>query len=272
MRDADFPIFHVFYKAACVFGLLVCCHMPIALAQTSPSAAQENIQIIVATDSITIGTDFTGADLYIAGMVENAAPLVYRQNRYNVVVTLEGVARLMIMREKKRRLGLWVNADSAIFYNVPLYYALASTRELRDISTAQTFRDLGLGLANLPIRSDSEEEEKRQRFRAQLMRIKQGQNLYRENPGEVVFGQTSLFRARFRLPANSPAGNYKINAYLFRDGHYLSHATTQIDIAKAQLTYSIFYAAHHYSILYGFGAVGMAIIVGFIGRLVFRRD
>jgi len=233
---------------------------------------QENIQIIVATDSITIGTDFTGADLYIAGMVENADPLIYRQNRYNVIVTLEGAPRPMIMREKKRRLGLWVNADSTIFYNVPLYYALASTRELRDISTVQTLHDLGLGLAHLPMRSDSEGEEKHQHFRAELMRIKQAQNLYRENPGEVVFGQTSLFRARFRLPANLPAGNYKINAHLFRDGNYLSHATTQIDIAKAQLTYSIFYAAHNYSILYGFCAVGMAILVGFVGRLVFRRD
>jgi len=272
VRGADFPIFHVFHKVACVCGLLVCCYVSGALAQNVSPAAQENIQIIVATDSITIGTDFTGADLYIAGMVENADPLVYRQNRYNVVVTLEGAARLMIMREKKRRLGLWVNADSTIFYNVPLYYALASTGELRDITTAQGFHDLGLGIADLPLRSDEPDAQKITTFREELVRLKRAQNLYSENIGAVTFTQTSLFRARFQLPTNLPVGRYQVNAYLFRDGAYRSHASEQLDIRKAQLTDSIFYAAHQYSLWYGIAAVLIAIITGLTGRFILRRD
>jgi len=248
-----------------VFGLPV-------QSQNGDFLGNEKVQIIVTTDQIVIGTDFTGTDLYIAGVVENADPLVYRQNRYNVIVSLEGPTRAMIMREKKRRLGVWVNTESLTFYEVPLYYALASTGELRDITTTQGFHDLGLGIAELPLRSDEPDSQKMANFRAELIRLKRAQNLYSEKIGAVTFTQTSLFRARFQLPTNLPVGRYQVNAYLFRDGVYRSHASEKLDIKKAQLTDSIFYAAHQYSLWYGIAAVLIAIFTGLAGRFILRRD
>jgi len=249
------------------------------LLRAFPGATQEanfpgneTVQIIVTTDQIIIGTDFTGTDLFIAGVIENVDPLVYRQNRYNIIVTLEGPKRTVIMREKKRRLGVWVNTEALTFYDVPLYYALASTGELRDITTAQGFRDLSLGITELPLRSDEIDTQKLENFRQELIRIKRLQNLYVENIGGVTFTQTSLFRARFQLPTNLPVGRYQINAYLFRDGIYRSHRAEQLDIRKAQLTDSIFYAAHNYSLWYGIAAVLIAIITGLTGRFILRRD
>jgi len=271
-RSRWFILLHIFLKANVVFGGLIFFVPHVAKAQDEVAVAQEAIEIIVATDSITIGTDFAGADLYIAGVVENADPLNFRQGGYHVIVTLEGDRRKMVMREKKRRLGVWINADAATFYNVPLYYALVSTGELHDISAPELLRDLGIGLNNMPLHSDSKQSSREEHFRGELIRIKTAQNLYRENIGAITFGRASLFRAHFQLPANLPAGNYRINAYLFKEGAYLNHASTQIDITRAQLTYSIFYAAHSYRVLYGLAAVVMAILVGFVGRLVFRRD
>jgi len=84
--------------------------------------------------------------------------------------------------------------------------------------------------------------------------------------------RSSLFRARFQLPTNLPVGRYQINAYLFRDGLYRSHQAEQLEIRKAQLTDSIFYAAHQYSFWYGIAAVLIAMVTGLTGRFVFRRD
>jgi len=243
-----------------------------SFSQELPVSNNEAVQIIVTTDQIVIGPDFTGTDLYIAGVVENADPFVYRQNRYNVIVTLEGPSRAVVMREKKRRLGVWVNADALIFEDVPLYYALASTGELRDITSSQGFRDLGLGIGELAFRTDEPDAEKTAAFRQQLIRIKRGQNLYSEHIGAVTFTQTALFRARFQLPTNLPVGRYQIHAYLFRDGLYRNHQAENLEIRKAQLTDSIFYAAHNYSLWYGLGAVLMAIVTGLTGRFLFRRD
>jgi len=243
-----------------------------ASGQEQEGDNNETVQIIVTTDQIVISTDFTGTDLYVAGVVENADPLLYRQNRYNVIVTLEGPTRTVVMREKKRRLGVWVNTDALTFYDVPLYYALASTGELRDITSSQGFRDLGLGIAELPWRSDETDGDKVAAFRRELIRIKRGQNLYSDHIGAVTFTQTSLFRARFQLPTNLPVGRYQINAYLFRDGLYRSHASEQLEIRKAQLTDSIFHAAHQYSLWYGIGAVLIAVATGLTGRFLLRRD
>jgi len=267
MKTVCLPLFSYLSSMFLVLGLA----LP-GLSQEADRLGNETIQIIVTTDQIVIGTDFTGTDLYIAGVVENADPLVYRQNRYNVIVTLEGPTRATVMREKKRRLGVWVNADALTFYDVPLYYALASTGELRDITTAQGFHDLGLGIADLPLRSDEVDAQKLATFRQELIRIKRAQNLYVENIGAVTFTQTSLFRARFQLPTNLPVGRYQVNAYLFRDGSYRSHQAEQLDIKKAQLTDTIFYAAHQYSLWYGIAAVLIAIITGLVGRFILRRD
>jgi len=243
-----------------------------AFTQEQESMGNETVQIIVTTDQIIIGTDFTGTDLYVAGVVENADPLVYRQNRYNVIVTLEGPLRTTVMREKKRRLGVWVNADALTFNDVPLYYALASTGELRDITTAQGFHELGLGLSDIPFRSDETDPQRLATFRQELIRIRRAQNLYSENIGGVTFTQTSLFRAHFQLPTNLPVGRSQINAYLFRDGIHRSHKAEPLEIRKAQLTDSIFYAAHQYGLWYGIGAVLLAIATGLTGRFILRRD
>jgi len=242
------------------------------MAQEANNPGNEAVQIIVTIDQIVIGTDFTGTDLYVAGVIENADPFVYRQNRYNVIVTIEGPSRAMVMREKKRRLGVWVNSEALTFHDVPLYYALASTSELRDITSAQGFRDLGLGITELPLRTEESDEDKVATFRQELIRIKRAQNLYSEHIGAVTFTQTSLFRARFPLPTNLPVGRYQINAYLFRDGLYRSHQAEQLEIRKAQLTDFIFYAAHQHGLWYGIGAVLIAMMTGLTGRFVFRRD
>lgn len=67
-----------------------------------------------------------------------------------------------------------------------------------------------------------------------------------------------------------PVGNYTVTAYLFREGAYIGEATTQLEISKKHLAYSIYRAAHRYSFWYGVAAVLIAIFVGFTGRLLLR--
>ncbi|WP_455479072.1 TIGR02186 family protein [Bartonella sp. B23] len=232
----------------------------------------ETIQIIVTTNTITVDAHFDGRDFYIAGVLENIDPLYSRQNRYDIVVSLEGQARPVVMREKKRNAGVWVNADSLIFKNVPLFYSMVTTREIEDIASVEDYKRLGLGLSYFLLQTDEQDQEKIQIFRDELIKLQKAKNLYNEEVGGVRFGSGTLFTAHFRLPANTPVGHYQARAYLFRDGQFIDSATTTLEIAKAHIAYTIFQAAHKHGFLYGIVAVITAISTGFLCRLIFRKD
>ncbi len=232
----------------------------------------ETIQIIVTTNTITVDAHFDGSDLYIAGVLENIEPLYSQQNRYDIIVSLEGQARPMVMREKKRNAGVWVNADSLIFKNVPLFYSMVTTREINDIAGVEDYKRLGIGLPYLLLQTDEQDQEKIQIFRDELIKLQKAKNLYHEEMGGVRFGSDTLFTAHFRLPANIPVGHYQAHAYLFRDGQFIDSATTTLEIVKAHIAYTIFHAAHRHSFLYGIIAVIVAISTGFLCRLIFRKD
>ncbi|WP_039759637.1 TIGR02186 family protein, partial [Bartonella queenslandensis] len=140
----------------------------------------EAVQIIVTTNIITVDTNFAGRDLYIAGVLENIDPLYSRQNRYDVVVSLEGQNRTMVMREKKRNAGVWVNTDSLIFKNVPLFYSMVTTREIDDITSIEDYKRLGLGLVYLPLQTDEQDQKKIQIFHDELVKLQKAKSLYYE--------------------------------------------------------------------------------------------
>ncbi|WP_332065963.1 TIGR02186 family protein [Bartonella sp. CB189] len=242
------------------------------VGQAGASVDSETLQIIVTTSTITVDAHFDGRDLYIAGVLENTDPLYSQQKRYDVIVSLERKTQPVIMREKKRSAGVWVNADSLIFKNVPLFYSMVTTREIDDITSAENYRRLGLGLSNFLLQTDEQDQEKVQVFRDELIKLQKAKKLYSEEVGGVRFGSGSLFTAHFRLPANIPVGDYKVRAYLFRDGRFIDSVTTTLEIVKAHIAYSIFYGAHKYSLLYGIIAVLVAVSTGFLCRFIFRKD
>lgn len=234
--------------------------------------SHETIQVIVTTNIITVGANFSGRDLYIAGVLENMNPLFRQQNRYDVVVSLEGQTRPIIIREKKRNAGVWVNADSLTFQNAPLFYSMVTTRDIRDITSAEIYRRLGLGLSYFFLQTDELDQEKVQVFRDELIKLQKSKKLYSEEIGRVRFNSGSLFTAYFRLPANVPVGHYRVYAYLFRDGQFIDCTTTTLEIVKAHIAYTIFHGAHEHSVLYGIAAVFLAIITGILSRLIFRKS
>ncbi|MBB5073274.1 uncharacterized protein (TIGR02186 family) [Bartonella callosciuri] len=232
----------------------------------------ETIQIIVTTSTITVDAHFDGRDLYIAGVLENIDPLYSQQGRYDIIVSLEGESRPMVMREKKRSAGVWINADALIFKNVPLFYSMVTTREIDDITSVEDYKRLGLGLSYLLLQTDEQDQDKIQTFRDELIKLQKAKSLYNEEVGGVRFGSSTLFTAHFRLPANTPVGHYQARAYLFRDGQFIDSATKTLEIVKAHIAYTIFHAAHKRSLLYGIVAVIVAVSTGFLCRLMFRKD
>ncbi|MET2828755.1 TIGR02186 family protein [Mesorhizobium shangrilense] len=256
--------------AAAVFLSLV--------AVASPTSAQtpvaEGIQIGLSTDKVSITAGFSGADLTIFGSLENPDPLVARQGRYDVIVVLEGPPKPVVVRRKDRVLGVWVNLESETFENVPVSYSVATTRPLQDITEPNSYKQLSLGASNLYMQpaDPSNSPSTIQEFTAALRERKSATGLYSENVGGVQFLSQNLFRATVRLAPNVPVGTHKARAFLFKSGLFIKESSAQLEIRKSGFEQSIFRVAHDYSFLYGVFAVSLAMVTGWLGRLIFRRD
>jgi len=260
------------WKAFAAAALLALLAATPAAAQTPPPA--ESIQIGLSTDAISITAGFSGADLTIFGSLENPDPLISRQGRYDVIVVLEGPPRPVVVRRKDRVLGVWINLESETFENVPVSYSVATTRPLQDIAEPNKYKQLSLGAQNLYMKPAVETDSPVtiEEFTAALRERKTATGLYSENVGGVQFLSQSLFRATVRLAPNIPVGTHKARAFLFRSGMFVKENSAQLEIRKSGFEQSIFRAAHDYSFLYGVFAVSLAMITGWLGRIVFRKD
>lgn len=254
--------------AACLALLLA------ARVAGAQEAMRESIQIGLSTDRVSITSDFAGADLTIFGALDNMDPLTSRQGRYDVIVVLEGPARPVVVRRKDRILGMWINTKSETFLNVPISYSVSTTRPFQDMTDANNYRQLSLGASNIYM----EPENKRagpvtiQEFTDALRDRKQATGLYNERIGGVQFLSQNLFRATVELAPNVPVGTHKARAFLFRNGIFIQETSAQLAILKAGFEQSIFLASRDYGFLYGVFAIALAMLTGWLGRLIFRKD
>lgn len=245
-----------------------------AHAQQPAEGNPETIQIGLSTDHVEITADFSGADLTIFGAMENADPLINRQGRYDVIVVLEGPARPVVVRRKDRILGMWINTDSETFVNVPVSYSVATTRAMQDITDQNNFRQMSLGAENIYIEPIDRTDDPAtiQEFTAALRELKQSTGLYAERIGGVQFLSQNLFRATLSLAPNVPVGTHKARAFLFRNGIFIRENSAQLAIAKSGFEQRVFNVSKDYGFLYGLFAVSLAMVTGWLGRLIFRRD
>lgn len=248
--------------------------MPAARAQAPETVNTESIQIGLSTDRVSITTDFSGADLTIFGAIDNADPLVSRQGRYDVIVVLEGPPRPVVVYKKTRVMGIWINTQSETFVNVPSSYSVATSRALQDITTRDNYRQMALGPENvtiLPLNRDGEKVTLEE-FTAALRDRKRASGLFSARVGGVQFLSQSLFRATLPLAPNVPVGTHRARAFLFKNGVFINENSAQLAITKAGFEQRIYSIAQNHGFLYGLGAVALAFVTGWGGRLIFKKD
>lgn len=270
-------------RAAIVLALLLAAALRAGAppARAQDQAAQpvqvsnpETIQIGLSTDQVAITADFSGADLTIFGSVENIDPQVARQGRYDVIVVLEGPARPVVVRRKDRLLGMWINMESETFVNVPVSYSVATTRVPQDITDANSYKRLSLGVDNLHIEPMDREGNplKIEEFREALRDRKEATGQFSLRVGGVQFLSQSLFRATVTLAPSVPVGTHKARAFLFRNGTFIKESSATLVIVKSGFEQRVARWSVDNSFLYGVFAVALAMVTGWLGRIIFRKD
>jgi uncharacterized protein (TIGR02186 family) len=251
-------------------------------AATSPAPAteaaaalpREEITLGLSSDVIEIATDFTGMELTIFGAVNNPRIDAVATGGYDVVVVLEGPPRPLVLREKKRVLGMWVNADSFAFKDVQRSYVLAATGALQDIASDELYRQLALGVDQrfFTPANPREGPVRLAAFSAALKAHKVEEGLYHEGEGDVRFLSQSLFKASLAIPSNVPLGTHRARVFLFKNGVFVDEDSTGLYVTKDSFEQWLYRQSQQNGFLYGLAAVVIAMMIGWLGRLMFRRD
>ncbi|MEI9991273.1 MAG: TIGR02186 family protein [Rhizomicrobium sp.] len=237
------------------------------LLAATPAAATEDLVSGLSQDTVEITSNYTGTDIVVFGAIEHPEDTGVN----DVVVVVRGPGADMTVREKQWVAGIWINRDQAKLLTMPSYYFIASTRPVDRIAPAFTLERYAIGLANVvPARIVSHHDP--EPFRQALIRHRQADGLYGEEPGGVIFNSPTLFRARVPIPATVSRGLYNVEVYLFRDGTVISAQSTPLFIDQTGLERRLFNFAHDEPFSYGVVTVVMASLLGWLSSVLFRRN
>lgn len=248
-----------------------------------PDELEREADIVAALSQTTveIRSNFAGADLILFGAIAGF------QDGDDVAVVVRGPASDLRVMRKERSFGIWINRAPVRFEDVSGYYAVASTRPLKEIGTFSSLRRNQIGRDH--VRLNAPETQRRETrfgvrdvlvsdlgseivdYREALGRIKGRAGLYVETPGGVTILEGGLFQARLRLPPATPVGDYVADVYLFRAGQPIASRQIYLDVRKAGLERAIYDHAHNHPHLYGLICVLFAVFAGWAAAEIFRR-
>jgi uncharacterized protein (TIGR02186 family) len=177
----------------------------------------------------------------------------------------------MTVRRRDRIAGVWVNRDAARFNGLPAYYYLASTQPLAKIAAPEALARAGIGVANIQPASIYSHHDAAP-FLAAARRHLVKSALYAEAPGSIDFLSENLFRTHVPVPADVARGQYNVEVYLFRDGSIVSAQSTPLFIDQIGIERRLFNFAHNNPFGYGLAAVFMALTMGWLSSLLFKRS
>ena len=222
----------------------------------------------VSQHEVQVRQGFTGAELLLFGAILN--PEGTRAGRdYDIVVVLKGPTSPVILREKQKIAGIWINAASSEFRSVPSFFAVASSRPIRDIVDARTAAIYELGLASLRLSPAGEiEPGEQRRFARGLVDLMSRQALYQQRENSVKVSEQVLYQARIALPSNVRTGAYTAETFAISRGRVVASAISRVEVVKQGFEGAVTGIAEQHAIAYGLFAVAISVFMGWLaGRL-----
>lgn len=223
----------------------------------------------VSQHQIRVRQGFTGTELLLYGAILD--PQGRRaQQPYDIVVVLKGPTEPILVREKAKKLGVWVNAQSTAFRSAPSFFAVASSRPIDEIVDARTAAIYELGLDFLQLSpTGAIDPEEQARFTEGLVDLRQRQGLYKEDGDGVTISDGVLYQARIGVPSNVITGRYTAETFAISDGRVIASAIAEVEVEKQGFERFVAEQADQSSLLYGLFAVALSVLMGWLAGRVF---
>jgi uncharacterized protein (TIGR02186 family) len=148
------------------------------------------------------------------------------------------------------------------------------TKQPQDIAEPKVYRQLALGVDPIYLQplDPSADPATLKEFTAALRERKKASGLYSERPGAVQFLSQTLFRATVSLAPDVPVGTHRARAFLFKGGAFIAQTSAPLVILKGGFERRLYQVAHDHGFFYGIFCVLLALLTGWVGRFLFRKE
>lgn len=247
-------------------ALLLLLLAPLAMAQAEPRLVPD-----VSDRHIEIRYSFSGAELLLFGAIiypDGREP----EGQIDVAVVVKGPLEPIVVREKQKVFGIWMNVGRVRFRSVPGFYAVASSRPLPQLIDERNAAIYELGLDNIQLSpGGGAAPDVLRRFEHGLIDLMMRNQLYAQYPRGVEISEGVLYRARIDIPARVPVGTYTAETFLIQDGRVIAGAAREIRIEKLGFEGFVSDAAERWSLAYGVVAVAVSLLLGWAASAAFQR-
>ena len=234
---------------------------------SSNSSAENNLVADLSQDNVKISTNFLGAKILLFGAYDGI-------QGDDIIVVVSGPKGLVTVQKKEKVLGVRVNTKKINYINAPKYLYIASNRDINEILNYKTRKISEIGLNNLNVRmqpgeniSTKEEETWRKALTRNMLKSK----LWSLDENSVKLNKNALFRTYVALPSNVPTGIFNVKILHYRNNKLISKERSTINVSKSGMSAEIYNIAQNYSTLYGIFAVLLAVLIGWITNIIFRK-
>ncbi len=241
----------------------------VLLALLLLTAARDPILVPeVSQHEVQVRQGFRGTELLLFGAILTPEGTRAGQD-YDIVVVLKGPTRSIVLREKSRFAGIWVNADSAEFRSAPTFFAVASSKPIAKIVDDKTAAIYELGLPWLQLSPIGSYDPKEQaRMSSGLVDLMTREGLYKQDQRGVSISEQVLYQARIALPSSVQTGTYTAETFAINHGRVVASAISRVVVKKQGFERVVAQFAQDDGFFYGLLAVALSVGMGFLaGRL-----
>ncbi|MFM5952740.1 MAG: TIGR02186 family protein [Novosphingobium sp.] len=222
----------------------------------------------ISQHEVQVRQGFSGTELLLFGALLTPEGSRAGQD-YDIVVVLKGPTNSIVLREKERIAGIWINASSTEFRSAPTFFAVASSKPIARIVDDKTAAIYELGLSWLQLSPIGAYDAKKQaRFSAGLVDLMKREGLYKEDPNGVKVSEQVLYQARIALPSSVQTGSYTAETFAITRGRVVASAISRVEVKKQGFERAVAQFAEYDGFFYGLIAVAISVAMGFLaGRL-----
>lgn len=239
-----------------------------AVAIQGPATGQ-GVVLANSDPVVTIHSTFTGQSITLFGNIEPGTGSVPETGPYDVVILVRGPTTDRIVRKMERQFGIMLNAEQAVYRDLPSYYAVISSRPFDQILGPGLQADRRIGLQSVVEAARTSQDGAS--FDPELVRIMQEAGLYAEVERGVSFLSSTLFATRIALPSSVPNGAYLAQVLIVKDGNLVGSGSTSFSVRTQGFERYLSQTASNSPLLYGLAAVLIALATGWMGGVLFRR-
>ena len=238
----------------------------IILFLLGPHAYGTALIIDSSTSEVKVSSSFIGTDVMVFGTAND---------KDDIIVVITGPTETVIVRKKHRVSGIWINKEKLEFRGIPGFYAIASTRPLSEITETNKLKKQKIGIQNVittaSLSSEDENIKTFKSFKDALVRGQKTKGLYLDTPLEIDVVSKRLFKTTFHFPNNMATGIYTVKVFAFQKKRLVSTVSKNISVEKIGIGAEVFKFAKEQSALYGFLAILIAVVSGWIASVIFRK-